>query len=50
MKLENDGTIVSVSKLEQYSCSFILGELLDAEQRKHSSVAQPQGERPSIAP
>ena len=50
MKLENDGAIVSVSELEEYGCSFILGELLNAVQGKCSSVAQPQGKRPSVAP
>lgn len=50
MKLENDGAIVSVSELEEYCCGFIPGELLNAVQRKHPSVTQPQGKRPSIAP
>ena len=50
MKLENDGAIVSVSELEEYGCSFILGELLNAVQGKCPSVTQPQGKRPSIAP
>ena len=50
MKLENDGAIVSVSELEEYGCSFILGELLNAVQGKCPSVTQPQGKRSSIAP
>ena len=50
MKFENDGAIVSVSELEEYGCSFILGELLNAVQGKCPSVTQPQGKRPSIAP
>ena len=50
MKLENDGAIVSVSELEEYGCSFVPGELLNAVQRKCPSVTQPRGKRSSIAP
>ena len=50
MKLENERVIVNVSHLEEYGCSFILGELLNAVQGKCPSVTQPQSKRPSIAP
>ena len=50
MKLENDGTIVCVSELEEYGRSFILGEFFNAVQRKRPSITQPQCKRPSVAP
>lgn len=47
MKLENDSTVVDISTLEEYGCSFILGQLLNTVQRKYPSVTQSQGKRPS---
>ena len=50
MKLQNDGAVVSVSKLKEYGCGFIPGNLLNAVQRKGPPVTQPQGKRPGITP
>ena len=50
MEFKNNGTIVSVSKLEEYGRSFLLGEFFNPVQRERPSVTQPQRKGPSVAP
>lgn len=42
MKLENDSTVVDISTLEEYGCSFILGQLLNTVQRSFGNAVTRQ--------